>query len=136
MARRWLALVFLAEFLKCKAGLSVDRHISVLEASQQTLFRARRHQQYQLTAYFPYIALMLFFTTTRTPPHSSSRHQSFSIIHDHHAFSLTCIVKRKCETQRLGEVLRLLCDGRKDKAKDLMALLVLKRPVYKTTALI
>ena len=66
MARRWLALVFLAVFLKCKAGLSVDRHTSVLEASQQTLFRARRHQQYQLTAYFPYIALMLSFS----PPHA------------------------------------------------------------------
>ena len=53
MARRWLAMVLLAVFLKCKAGLSVDRHTSVLDASQQTLFRARGPQQYQFAAYFP-----------------------------------------------------------------------------------
>ncbi|KAL2037865.1 hypothetical protein N7G274_009339 [Stereocaulon virgatum] len=52
----------------------------------------------------------IFIITSRTPHHSSTRHQSFSVILDH-AFSLAGIEEQKCETQRLGEVTRLLCDG-------------------------
>jgi hypothetical protein len=76
---------FLAVLLKCKANLSVDRYTSVLDASQQTLFRARQHQRYQTYGLFSYIALMLFSPsphashTTQAP--GTNHFPSYTIMH-------------------------------------------------------
>lgn len=59
-------MAVLVTLLECKSSLSMDRS-PVRDGYPAHSHTGSRYQHYQLTAYFPNLALMIVPTTTRTP---------------------------------------------------------------------